>query len=58
MQSGFDLRTRVQRSQDLNRSDRRPGEFGRDVISDAGKTQHVDLERPPRGADLLQVLAR
>ena len=50
---GFHLRTRVQRAQDLNRGNRRASEFGRNVISNGGKTQDVDVERLPRGADLL-----
>ena len=57
-QGGFHLCTRVQRSQDLDRGNCRAGEFRRDIVGYAGETQHVDLERLPRRADLLQVLAR
>src|SRR5687767_9131910 len=57
-EGGFHLRTRVQCSQHFDRADRRPCEFGGDVIGYAGETQHVDLERLPGSADLLQVVAR
>jgi hypothetical protein len=46
-ESGLDRRAGVQRSRHRERRDRGAGKLGRDILSNAGKAQHLDVEHLP-----------
>ena len=47
----------MQRSQHGERGNRRAGKLGRDILGNAGKSQHMDLKRLPGSTDRLQIFA-
>jgi hypothetical protein len=56
-QSGPDSRAGAQSSQHDDRLDRGAGKLGRDVMGNAGKTQHMDVERLAGCAHSFEILA-
>ena len=54
-QSRLDRRTSVQCSQHCDRSYRRASKLGRDIVCDAGQSQHADMEQPPGGKNSFQI---
>src|SRR5215475_11275713 len=54
---GLDRRGRVQRSEHDHRRNRRARKLGRDVRSNAGEAEHLELHRLAGGTDRLEVLA-
>src|SRR5918995_6431999 len=56
-QCGLDRRVGAQGSQHDDRLDRGAGKLGRDIIGNAGKAQHMDVERLPGCTHRFEILA-
>ena len=50
--------TRMKRTQDFDRCDRRPGQFGGDVVCDAGKTKNTKFQHLSCCVRCLQLQSR